>query len=181
MAKKIKKSDIDKLIKTLSYKAETLKINIGEGEVSIKVDANPSVDHKMITFRNVCTVIFGNDGTYNPGLYSFAYKCALIYCFTDLKIDDADQMFLITEKTNLVDNIEKLIPERVLKDFRDDFDRSIDFYGQYVLKSKAFAVYDGLTKIMNGLDQLTERFADIDEQTILNSLVDAAGEGVVES
>lgn len=181
MAKKIKKSDIDKLIKTLSYKAETLKINVGESEISIKVDINPDAGTKMNVLRNVCTVIFGDDGTYNPGMYSFAYKCALIYCFTDLKIEDADQMFLLAEKTNFVENVEKLIPERVLNDFKCDFEKSVNFYGQYVLKSKAFAMYDKFTKIMSGIDQLTERFDNIDDQTIINSLAGLANDNSIES
>lgn len=181
MAKKIKKSDIDKLIKTLSYKAETLKINIGEGEVSVKVDINSDVGTKMTVFRNVCSMIFGNDGTYNPGMYSFAYKCALIYCFTDLKIEDADQMFLLAEKTNFIENVEKLIPAKVLDDFKCDFEKSVNFYGQYVLKSKAFAMYDKLTKIMSSIDQLTERFDNIDDQTIINSLAGIANDNNIES
>lgn len=174
MAKKTKKSDIKNILKLAAYEEKEVKYGNGDDEVVIKVKPIVDIDARIATFANIATAVWTKDGTYNPGVYSFARNCALLYCFTDLKVTDADQMFELITNTSVIPDIEEVIPERALIDFDKDFDLSMDFYKDYSLRSRSFHLYDKLSTIVDSVDDVIGKLSNVEDSDLIDSIVKMA-------
>lgn len=176
MAKKTKKSDIDALIKLTAYNTEPVVITTEDGDITIDINDYIDADRKMAIFVNVAKMIWTDDGRYNPGLYTFAYKCALLYRFTNINISDSDRLFKLVECSGLIDCIEKAIPARLLDDFKEDFDKSMDYYSRYSIESSKLSFVSKLSSMIDGVEDLFSKLSNIEESDIVDSLVKLAGE-----
>ena len=132
MDKKVSLKKLDKIIKNNKYENSTVTYKCGDEDIDIEVMISNDYADWFTAIERSMGILFTEDGEYHPSLTSTALDYAIIECFTNIKTDNVSKVINLTRGTDIIDKISECVPQRLMYDFRSDFNKTVEYRAQYM-------------------------------------------------
>ena len=159
MAKKLSNNSIDKIIKNVAKTCEEIGVVCSsDGEtVSFEVSWDTDIGKRMQSIMDGVLLAWDEEGNFMSPLSSLAYTYALLSCFTNIKTEKIEKIYALSQLTNIVEMVEEVLPSRVRKDFKKDFNECFNYNKNRNLR------LNNVDEICSSVGEIVSKFGGIVE------------------
>lgn len=164
------KKNIKKIIKYNTNKTNVIKLSFGKAtEDFVEVKVNPTISfEKYSQFINDAVEFVFPNGDYNAFLHSSVLDILKIRYFTDIKEEDAELLFALSNTTDIIDKIDNIIGTKMVDKIDYDYNEAISYYQNVLVHTSEWdSVAVEIATLLSKFADNADTFKNVDLNKIL--------------
>lgn len=189
MAKKVAKTDIDKLITSRAFKSEVVDIDCGDSTIQVEIKEAHNYENRVMAITNAVAMNFADDESLSMvyGIKSLAFYYAAISIFTNINTKNVGKTLSLITNTDIMDVLAKHISLSGLCRLEQDYKYALECEIKKRSKSnKADELYDGIIALVDQIGDISKispedikevtgafsKLNGVSEDTAINSILE---------